>query len=292
MMKPGGYRGAQLAAANDEVALFEGHVVFRSYHPDNVKRQETTSRSPVASPPDAEVLDRHSRYCDQPMDWRTRLFGLAGTASIIGLVLAAALFTWKAVYQPVPATSRPLTVVELQPLAARPEPVRNVAPGPEQVEKQEAEPESVPEPMPVPMVQLPSPTMSAREGREPVKIIDPGPAVPETTAPQNIAAPTARRLSNDARPNWEGIILAHLERFRRYPARARAARQQGTVTVRFKMNRDGMVLSSAIVTKSGSFDLDRAALDTLQRAQPLPAIPAGMPDEVELTVPVEFYLTR
>jgi protein TonB len=58
------------------------------------------------------------------------------------------------------------------------------------------------------------------------------------------------------------------------------------------MNRAGMVLSSAIVKKSGSFDLDQAALDTLRRAQPLPAIPADRPDIAELTIPVEFYLAR
>lgn len=222
------------------------------------------------------------------MGWRTRLFGFTGTASIIGLVLAGALFSWKAVYQPIRATSQPLTVVELQPLAAPPEPVRNVAPGPEQVERERAELEPVTEPIPI--VQFPAPNISARDAREPVKIIHPGPAVPETTAPKSVAAPTANRLSNDARPNWEGLILAHLERFRRYPARARVARQQGTVIVRFKLNREGMVVSSALVRKSGFYDLDQAALETLGRAQPLPAIPPGLPDEIEISVPVEFYL--
>ena len=109
---------------------------------------------------------------------------------------------------------------------------------------------------------------------------------------RTFAAPTVNRLSSDARPNWEGTILAHLERFRRYPARARAARQQGTITIRFRMNKAGMVLSSTIVKKSGYYDLDQAALDTLKRAQPLPAIPAEMGDEVELTIPVEFQLRR
>lgn len=291
-MKPGGYRGSQLAAADDDADLFPGHVVFRSYYPDSSPRREDASAPPAPGPRPDEVLRSYSRYCDQPMGWGTRLFGFTGTASIIGLVLAGALFTWKAIYQPIRATSQPLTVVELQPLAAPLEPVRNVAPGPEQVEKEEAELEPVTEPIPIPLVQFPVPNISARDAPEPVKITDPGPAVPQTTVPKSVAAPTANRLSNDARPNWEGLILAHLERFRRYPARARAARQQGTVYVRFRMNRAGMVLTSAIVKKSGSFDLDQAALDTLQRAQPLPAIPVDRPDIVELTIPVEFYLAR
>lgn len=289
-MKLGGYSAARLAAANDETVLFEGHVVFRTYYPDNPRERESPPLPPAVS--DGEVSPNYSRYCDQPMDWRTRLFGFGGTASIIGLVLAAVLFTWKVVHPPVITTSQSLTVVELQPLAAPSEPVRNLAPGPEQVEKQEAELEAVPEPMPVPIVQLAPPSMSAREVREPVNITDPSPAVPETTAPKSIAAPTVNRLSNDARPDWKGTILAHLERFRRYPARARAARQQGTITIRFRMNKAGMVLSSTIVKKSGYYDLDQAALDTLKRAQPLPAFPADMGDEVELTIPVEFQLRR
>ncbi|SES11961.1 energy transducer TonB [Sphingobium sp. YR768] len=289
-MKPGGYRGTQLPAANDETALFEGHVVFRSYYHDNLTQREITARSPPANPQDDEVSRRHSRYCDQPMDWRTRLFGFAGTASVIGLVLAAGLFTWKAIYQPVRATSKPLTVVDLAPLAAPPEPVKQVAPGPEQIEKQEAKPEPKPDVLvPTPMIHVPS-ANQAQKRNDPVEVVDPGPPVPETTAPKSIAAPMASRLANDARPNWEGLILAHLERFRRYPARARAARLQGTAYVRFTINRDGVVLSSAIVKKSGSFDLDQAALDTLQRAQPLPTIPEDRPDIVELTIPVEFRI--
>ncbi|WP_251007907.1 energy transducer TonB [Sphingobium sp. BHU LFT2] len=289
-MKAGGYRGAQLAAANDETALFEGHVVFRSYYPNRPPQQEDILAPPVADPHVGEVLRGHSRYCDQPMDWRTRMAGFGGTASIFGIVLAAALLTWKVVHPPVPSTSRPLTVVNLAPLAAPREPVREVAPGPEQVEKQEAKPEPKREVLPVPLIQLPTSPSVKADMQKPVEIVDPGPPVPETTAPKSIAAPIANRLSSEAKPNWEGLVLSHLERFRRYPARARAARQQGVTTIRFTMNRTGMVLSSVIVKKSGSFDLDQAALDTLKRAQPLPAIPADRPDVVELTVPVEYNL--
>lgn len=56
------------------------------------------------------------------------------------------------------------------------------------------------------------------------------------------------------------------------------------------MNRAGMVLASAIHRGSGFYTLDQAALDALQRAQPLPAIPQNKPAIVELTIPVEFYL--
>ncbi len=269
----------------DRDGPFDGYVVLKTYdysspaHPAGV----------AAVAPEAEAWVPGGRYCDQPMSWSARLCGIGGTTTIGALMLAAALFTWRTVYQPVASTSQPL-VVELLPLAAPPEPVREVAPGPDQVQKQEAVPVPVPDPIPVPLLRLPLPSVSTREVPEPVKIVDPGPTVPETTAPKITAVPTANRLSSNAQPNWEGLLLAHLERFRRYPARARAARQQGTVYVRFTMNRAGMVLTSAIVKKSGSFDLDQAALDTLQRAQPLPTIPDDRPDTVELTLPIEFFL--
>lgn len=56
-------------------------------------------------------------------------------------------------------------------------------------------------------------------------------------------------------------------------------------------DRPGRVLWSRVERSSGCGELDRAALDTLRRAAPLPAIPADRPDQVELVVPVEFYIT-
>jgi len=109
-------------------------------------------------------------------------------------------------------------------------------------------------------------------------------------APTRAVAPDVDRLPSHVRLDWESLILAHLERFRRYSARARAIRQRRTAHICFSMNRVGMVPSSAIVRKSGSFDLNQAALDTLIRAQPLPAIPADEPDIVELTIPVAVSL--
>jgi protein TonB len=231
----------------------------------------------------------HDRYCERPMGWQTRLFGIGGTAMVMALILAFALFTWRVIRPTILSSSAPL-VVELRPLAAPPEPVRAVAPGVEQIEKQEAKPVPQSEMPSIPIIAIPLVSSIRTEVQKPVEIADPGPSVADTTAPRSITAPTVNRLSSQVRPDWESLILAHLERFRRYPARARAARQQGTAHIHFAMNRVGTVLSSAIVRKSGSFDLDQAALDTLRRAQPLPNIPADRPDVVELTIPVTFSL--
>lgn len=133
-----------------------------------------------------------SRYCDQPIDWRSRLFGIGGTAVVASLVLAFAFFTWRIVQPMVVSSSAPL-VMELRPLAAPPEPVREVAPGPQQVEKQQAKPEPKREILPPPLVPLASVPSPKTTAQEPVEIVDPGPPVLETSAPQSIAAPVAGR---------------------------------------------------------------------------------------------------
>lgn len=231
---------------------------------------------------------RDLRYCDRQSDWSTRLFGVGGTMLIAALVLASAFVTWTIV-RPAPPTARPM-VVNLLPLASPPQPVRDVAPGPQQVERQAARPDTRLSAAPVPVIPLPAPPVAAPRPAEDTPPADPAPPVVQTTAPRTIAAPALDRLSDAARPDWEGVLLAHLERFRRYPPRARAAQQQGIVYVRFRMNRAGSVLEAQVVRGSGSVSLDQAALDTLRRAQPLPAIPPDKPDQLELTMPVEFHL--
>ncbi len=228
------------------------------------------------------------RYCDRPLDWRTRLFGMGGTAGVFLLILGGALLAWQAV-QPMIAPPA-VAVFDVAPPAAPDQPVEEVPEGPRQVEQQARKPkEQVERPEPPRIVVLPpSPVaIPAPPPAEPVQAADP---VPETTAPKSLPAPPANRVSNNAKATWEGLLLAHLEKYRRYPGASRSRREQGVVHVRFRMNRQGQVLSASVIQSSGFPALDQAALDTLRRAQPLPAIPEDKPDELTLTIPVEFFL--
>ncbi len=233
------------------------------------------------------------RYSDQPMEWRTRLAGMGGTAMTGIIVALGLLITWN-IARPM-AEPPTLTVVNLRSYQAPPEPVREMSEGPQQVQQEaqkkqeEAKPLEQEQPAPLPdlvVPHLPSLAPAVAPAIEPVSAAN---AIPETTAPKSLPAPPSHRVSSQSDATWQALLLAHLEKYRRYPARARAARKQGVVHVTFRMNRSGMVLSSAIHRGSGSFDLDQAALATLKRAQPLPAIPADRPDIVELTLPVEFF---
>lgn len=277
----------QTADVHDFDALAD-HVVMKTYNDGDAAIR---SEAKVAQLVPSAGRISGPRYCDQPMDWRTRLAGLGGTTAIFALVAAVGVLGWQVAENVIVPPSAPV-VVNLRNFEAPPEPVREVPEGPEQVEQQEAEPEPKPDVVvPPPLVRLPVPSIAVLEIPEPaVEIVDPGPTVPETTAPRSIAAPPGQQASSDAKATWEALLLAHLEKYRRYPARAHAARQQGVVYVRFRMNRVGSVLSASVERSSGFATLDRAALDTLSRAEPLPAIQNDMPDQVELTLPVEFFV--
>jgi protein TonB len=92
-------------------------------------------------------------------------------------------------------------------------------------------------------------------------------------------------------PSWQGQLLARLERAKHYPESAKYRHQQGVVTLRFVMDRAGRVLSSSVVKSAGFDVLDKEALATLERAQPLPEPPAEVPGStIALVVNIEFFL--
>jgi protein TonB len=179
--------------------------------------------------------------------------------------------------------------VSLLPLSS-PETLLEVPDGPVEIEQRPAEPPRPPEmPSLPPRQEMPRAPRSSNPAEAPSPPADP---VARTSAPKSIPAPPAPSASSASSATWEAELLAHLEKYRRYPAAARARREQGVAHVRFRMDREGHVLSAEIRRSSGSVALDRAALDTLRRAQPLPAIPADRPDPLELAVPIEFFIKR
>lgn len=83
-------------------------------------------------------------------------------------------------------------------------------------------------------------------------------------------------------------LLEHLRPFHSYPESLRERGVPGVVLVGFMMRRDGAVREAWIETSSGSDKLDEAALATVRKAQPLPGIPAGLPDTLVMTIPLSY----
>lgn len=122
------------------------------------------------------------------------------------------------------------------------------------------------------------------------------PVVAAAPAPKPVAAaPIAQPspVAGEGRDVFLGRLLGQLNRFKQYPRAARQAHIQGVVMLHFIMDADGKVTSFEIARSSGRPVLDAEALALIQRAQPLPALPAGYPSRtLDAIVPIEFYLDR
>jgi protein TonB len=220
------------------------------------------------------------------MSLRTRLFGMGGVALTAQGVEGSALFTWTVFHAPQEPAH--LSVFNVAPPAAPPEPVKEKPPGPEQMQKDRAEPIPERPVIPPPEIQLPSQNLMPVPVAKPV--VDPGPPVKDTTAPEAKPEPPAPQPSN-AKPTWEGLVLGALNKVKRYPREAALRRQQGVPYIRFVIDREGKVLSSRIERSSGFRPLDDEAASLPRRAQPLPKPPAEVKgDNIELVVPVEFFM--
>jgi protein TonB len=107
--------------------------------------------------------------------------------------------------------------------------------------------------------------------------------------PQPVAAP--QKAAGETRDSYLGRVLAQLNRFKQYPRAARAAHIEGVVMLHFVMDAQGRVQSFEIAKSSGRPVLDAEALALIQRAQPLPALPADFPSPtLDAVVPIEFSL--
>jgi periplasmic protein TonB len=111
--------------------------------------------------------------------------------------------------------------------------------------------------------------------------------IPEA-APAEIAAAQVQGMPTESRsnviPRWLSLVSAQIERNKRYPDDAKNDR--GIVQISFSIDQQGRVLSSHLVTTSGSSALDREALALIKRAQPFPPPPPGA--TLSFTVPVKF----
>jgi protein TonB len=174
---------------------------------------------------------------------------------------------------------------------APPAPEKALPVGIKQVEHKPL-PKPKPEPHAVPDPEVsPEPEPEEEEEKE---------AVDQTTAPQfqDVAEAEVEKspsplsgATQAAVATWQGRMVSHLQKHKRYPRSARIKREEGTAQVRFTLDRDGRVLSSEIVASSGISSLDSASLALLARAQPLPKPPADYLGETfELIVPIDYFI--
>jgi periplasmic protein TonB len=144
------------------------------------------------------------------------------------------------------------------------------------------QPRKIESPPPVPPITTPDAELQQPEPA--AKAQPQRPPAPVTAAPVRGGAPQVAAT-------WETSLMRRLQQFKHYPAGALSRRRQGVALLGFTVDRNGRVLARRIVRSSGSADLDREALDMIERAQPLPPFPPAMTQaELSLTLPVRFLL--
>ncbi|KPF97609.1 energy transducer TonB [Rhodopseudomonas sp. AAP120] len=254
---------------------------------------------------------------------------LLSAAVIVGVhaaAVATALAIY--VHDQTPGEATPVVMIDLAPVTAAPQasPL-DLAPGPtmQEAEAPSAEPELTtqaavtPEiaptpvqenaPVPLPPESKPAPQAEAdKRAPDKPKRVTPKPQrlaklhpSEQPPAPRSSAAPNVERRARDAMaaaagamaaavlPSYRQRLAAHLQRFKRYPAEARAAGQQGTATLNFTVGRSGQVLGASLARSSGNAALDAETLAMVRRAEPLPPFPPELNQaSLRISVPVSF----
>src|SRR5215510_8331718 len=218
--------------------------------------------------------------------WRWALAALIMLAAHLGIVA-----TYLLLHRPDTGPSgAPVVVIDLAPYpsAPRQDPVQLpplptpevvttvLPPPPEQPAEKKVE-DKPPPPKPVQAKKKPAPRTT-----------------PTASAPTRADAPASSQLgvspeASPAQASWRDLLMAHLQRHKRYPAGAQSRGEQGTVVLSFCMDRNGHVLSRSVARSSGVPELDQEVLAMIQSAQPLPPFPPAMPQaRMSLTVPIRF----
>jgi protein TonB len=221
---------------------------------------------------------------------------LAGVTILIAhATIVAVVALWYA-HRPVEPNILPAIAVTLAPIEASSPQIQNqdIAVGPtmQQAEAAPREPPKVEEKPVEQVVQPPSPLQQAEVTLpqvEPKEVEKPKPEE-RPPAPETRAPPKTEHVGQFTQAGsnaYNALVFGYLQRFKRYPSSARGA--QGTVVVRFVLNRAGAVIESAVTKSSGNDVLDREALEILSRASPFPAFPAAKPGAHDVYIaPVNF----
>jgi protein TonB len=187
----------------------------------------------------------------------------------------------------------PVVMLELpEVVASAATPPSDLAPAPTEAESAPTPPkeEQTKPPEEVAEVALPIPEPPTPA---PPTVASPPTAEPSVTMPAVAAQPTpgAEVIPAAVLRRWQSALVAHIERFKRYPAEARSHNERGVARVAFSIDHDGRIVASHIVQSSGFAALDSESLEMLSRAQPMPRPPAKLADsELSFVVPVRFNI--
>lgn len=215
------------------------------------------------------VLAGHALLAAMALDWHRSAPVTAPSEATMAITLA-----------PLPVVAAP-PAAPAEPDIPKPAPVLQPAPI---VQK--------PKPLPVKTVK-PAPVRPVAKAQPAPQPSPPTPAPPAATAaPARVSA--SHNAPSQAAITWQNRLLAHLARYKRYPEDARRRGETGSNSLRLLIDGNGRVRQHALASESGSPALDRATLQIIQRAQPVPPPPAELLEDgvLEVIAPVSYTLDR
>lgn len=105
-------------------------------------------------------------------------------------------------------------------------------------------------------------------------------------------APAGGKETRELLARYEQLISLWIQKFKQYPEEARRQGMQGETMVRIRIDRRGNIHYWALENSTGYIVLDRAAIDMVKRANPVPAVPNDYPEgeQFDFLIPVNFRL--
>lgn len=257
----------------------------------------------LLAPPEAVLAASGVAYEDDivvppgPASRRSTIFAVVLSLALHAGALAL-VWHWAAELKPMP--ERPVLQVRLRAGGGAPAPAPHLQPPPAPPEPVAAAPKPNRPPAQIP---APPPTESAKTATLPAAppVVVAQEPRPELIAPTPQIAPDATQSGTDVvTPPVDPMVdtatvhvLEWLAQHRRYPGSARRERLQGTVEVVVVLMPDGRLVNQRIAQSSGHAILDKAALDLLRRASPVPmsAFFTGEARQLELRLPIIYRLS-
>ncbi|HEX3537071.1 MAG TPA: energy transducer TonB [Stellaceae bacterium] len=137
-------------------------------------------------------------------------------------------------------------------------------------------------------VSEPTPTPSKFAQMSPAGVAGAQDSIAVAAASVAAPAPVPRP---DVTASYQAMISAWLESHKRYPESARERGEEGNAALRFRIDRSGRVLDYSY-RSTGYADLD-AGLDEMLRGAQLPPFPPSMTaSRIEVSLTMQFNLTR
>ena|SRR6185312_2847952 len=243
---------------------------------------------------------------------------LGASGLLHGAVIAALLLTWHIEPKPLPQLHPiPVTLIHTdetaleraaQPLEAAPEPPASPQEAAPSVSAVAAATETPPPPVPSAKPPRETAPAKAKPAPAPAPAATPKPDAtitallsesldgrPRSSSAAPLAASSAIALRSSAKLSDDYLLRlqAWIARLERYPAEARAKRQEGKGVVGFTIARDGEVTRVWIDQTTGTPLLDRASIATIRDSSPVLPLPHDITgNSVDFYLPVNYRLSN